>query len=536
MDKIILTGFKNDLSIQDILDIAEKNYEVALSVEAREKIISGRTKLETQLKDRPEIPIYGTNVLHGDLKDISVNADIIELYQRKYIKVHNCGTGNPLPTKVVRAMMVIRLNSFARGLSGMRIQTCDMLLDLLNKKVTPEVLEEGSVGASGDLVPLAMIGATMIGLDEAFAYYGETRMSANDALAKAGISKIVLGAKEAMGLTNGVNFIAALATFSLRDAKRILQTSSISAALSLEAIRGEKRAFSELINEDSNRHDGQIAVAKQIRKLIEGSKRCSKKSQEVKFNEKDKAKERVQDRYSFRCAPQVHGALYEAIEKLESTLTREINSATDNPLFDFEKTGEDGGILFSSGGNFHGQPLASPIDYLKIALTSVGLITDKRTFSLLDEHLNFGLPADLAKDTNMADGGYMIVQYAGAARAAENRVLSTPASVMSISTSANQEDFVSMGSIGAIHLRKIIYNCEILVAVELLCAARALQLSYDKLPTELQTLGKHTNTVYEKLKSLLGEYTEDNYLKTEMDKVIKLVQSGDLIADTKEVW
>jgi histidine ammonia-lyase len=374
-----------------------------------------------------------------------------------------------------------------------------------------------------------MIGAAMIGLDEAFAYFNGIRMSAKDALKKAGIPKIELGAKEAMGLTNGANFISALAVFSFRDAKQILNTASISTALSLEAIRGEKRAFSKLINEDSSRHDGQIAVAKQIRSLIEGSKRCSKQAQEVKFGLYDKAKERVQDRYSFRCAPQVHGALYEAIEKLESTLTREINSATDNPLFDFDNTGEDGGIMFASGGNFHGQALATPIDYLKIALTTVGLITDKRTFSLLDERLNFGLPADLAKNTNKADGGYMITQYAGAARAAENRVLATPASVMSVSTSANQEDYVSMGSIGAIHLLKIIYNCQILIAIELLCATRALQLSEYKLPKELQPLGKGTSKVYKLMKELLGEYTGDSYLKTEMDKVIELVKVGKLV-------
>jgi histidine ammonia-lyase len=525
------------LTIDDIINVAEKGYVVELAGESRKKIIAGRRKLEKQLRERPGIAVYGTNRLHGDLKNIEVQNNLINSYQVKYIKVHNCGTGAPVPVEIVRAMMVIRLNSFAKGLSGMKIDTCQLLLDMLNRKVTPWVLEEGSVGASGDLVPLAMIGAVMIELDEAQAYFGKELMPAKKALRKAGLKKIKLGAKEAMGLTNGSNFIAAFAVFAVRDAERVLRSASISAAMSLEAIRGEQKAFSELINEGSDRHEGQIVIAKQIRKLIEGSKRCSKKAQEHKFGGKIKGEERVQDRYSFRCAPQVHGALYEAIDTLKKTLSIEINSATDNPLFQFDRTGEDGGVLFASGGNFHGQALAAPIDYLKITLTSLGLITDKRAFSLLDKRLNFGLPADLANDTGKADGGLMVLQYAGAARAAENRVLSTPASVMSVSTAANQEDYVSMGSIGVIHLRKIIYNTQILVGIELLCALRGLQLTYNKLPKGLRELGRGTQKVYDELSrpSYFPPEKTDRYLRTEMMRSIELVRSGKLIELVKEL-
>ncbi|HMK27503.1 MAG TPA: aromatic amino acid ammonia-lyase [Chitinophagaceae bacterium] len=526
------------LTIDDIINVAEKGYAVELGEGSRKKIIAGRRKLEKQLRERPDIAVYGTNRLHGDLKNIAVQNSLINSYQVKYIKVHNCGTGDPVPVEIVRAMMVIRLNSFAKGLSGMKLDTCQLLVDMLNKKVTPWVLEEGSVGASGDLVPLAMIGAVMIELDEAQAYFvrkdsnGEKElMPAKKALRKAGLKKIKLGAKEAMGLTNGSNFISAFAVFAVRDTERILRSASISAALSLEAIRGEQKAFSELINEGSDRHEGQIVIAKQIRKLIEGSKRCSRKAQEHKFGGKIKGEERVQDRYSFRCAPQVHGALYEAIDKMKKTLSKEINSATDNPLFQFDRTGEDGGVLFASGGNFHGQALAAPIDYLKITLTSLGLITDKRAFSLLDQRLSFGLPADLANDTSKADGGLMVLQYAGAARAAENRVLSTPASVMSVSTAANQEDYVSMGSVGVIHLRKIIYNTQILVGIELLCALRGLQLTYNKLPKGLRELGKGTQKVYNELSkpSHFPPEKTDRYLRTEMMRSIELVKSGKLI-------
>lgn len=526
---IMLDG--STLTIDDILNVAEKGYAVELAAEARKKIIAGRRKLEKQLREHPEIRIYGANGLHGDLRNIQVQNRLINSYQVKYIKVHNCGTGAPVPVDVVRAMMVIRLNSFAKGMSGMKMDTCQLLLDMLNWNVTPWVLEEGSVGASGDLVPLAMIGAVMIELEEAQAYFGKVLMPAKKALRKAGLKKVRLGAKEAMGLTNGANFMAAFTVFAVRDAERILRSASISAAMSLEAIRGEQRAFSELINEASDRHEGQIEIAKQIRKLIAGSKRCSKKAQEHKMGGKIKGEERVQDRYSFRCAPQVHGALYEAIDKLKKTLSKEINSATDNPLFEFDKTGQDGGVFFASGGNFHGQALAAPIDYLKITLTSLGLITDKRTFSLLDNRLSFGLPSDLANDTSKADGGLMILQYAGAARAAENRVLSTPASVMSVSTAANQEDYVSMGSIGVIHLRKIIYNTQILVGIELLCALRGLQLTYNKLPKGLRELGKGTQKVYNELSrsSHFPPEKEDRYLRTEMMRSIELVRSGRLI-------
>ncbi len=567
MSKIILTG--SCLTLQNIIDVAENFFEVELSKNSTDSIAEGRKKLMKQITDEAtkHIPIYGTNRGCGDKKNEAVAVEHLPAYQVRYIKAHNCGTGNPLPVNIVRAIMLIRLNSFAKGLSGMQSETCKLMVDMLNKKVTPWILEEGSVGASGDLVPLAMMGATMIALPEAKAYFqtdeeakaysksvnkiNPKEMSAKEALDKAGLTVVTLGAKEAMGLTNGSNFIAGIACIAVRDVERILRTASISTALSLEAIRGEKKAFDPLINEQSDRHDGQLAIAKQIRNLIFNSSRMSKEAQESKgvkdengkdkFDDKNDNFERVQDRYSFRCVPQIHCATFEALEKMKSVLLKEINSATDNPLFDFSKEDDLNGLKilsFASGGNFHGQPLAAPIDYLKLSLTSLGLVTDKRTFSLLSSTLSYGLPSDLATDDNSGIGnsGYMIAQYAGAARAAENRILSTPASVMSVSTAANQEDYVSMGSIGALHLRKVIYNCQILVAIELLCATRALQLTYDLLPDNLKSLGNETSKVYENLKNLLGGYTEDNYIRTEIEMVLEVVKSGTLIELTKTVW
>ncbi len=558
-NKIILDG--KSLTIEDIIKVAEQGYQVAF-VDALEKDTKDkRAKLEAQLNKYPEIKIYGTNRLHGDLKDQDIDFAILEKYQEKYIKVHNCGTGAPIPEKVVRAIMVIRLNSFAKGLSGMRWETIQLMRDMLNKGVTPLVLEEGSVGASGDLVPLAMIGAVMIGLDEAQAYYDGKLVSATEALQKAGLKAIKLGAKEAMGLTNGSNFIAAFAVFALRDSENLIRHASIAGALSLEAIRGEKDAYSELIN-NNRPHKGQLAIAKEMRALLKGSKRTTPEAQVDPFTrrhkkdyseEKDKFDVRVQDRYSFRAIPQVHGVVVEAFDRLKEVVEIEINSATDNPLFKevgieemrvgikqeiYDRLVKDGVtklIKGFSGANFHGQPLASVIDYLKAAITSLGIISDKRSFSMLDERLSYGLPADLAYNTEEADGGLMITQYAGAARAAENRVLATPSSVMSLSTAANQEDYVSMGANGVLHLNKIIANTEKILAIELLCAHRAIQLTKDDLPEELRALGEGTTKVFnylsqnDKLKDT-EDRLQDHYLRTDMEEMLSILQSRVLTA------
>lgn len=515
------------LTIEDVINIAENGYKVAFPQEIKDRIIEMREKLDKQLVEHPEIKIYATNVLYGDLKDKEVPLDMIKSFQLKCVMSHNCGTGDPLPLPIVRAIMAIRLNSFGRNLSAMRWETCQLLIDMLNKGVTPWVLEEGSVGASGDLVPLAMISAVMVGLPEAKAYFNGELIPAEEALKKAGLQPTQLGAKEGVGIMNGSNFIASMAVFAVRDAQSLIKNASIAAALSLEAIRGEQDAYSQLIN-DNRPHPGQLAIAHQMRELLNGSCRSSKESQVVKFpgQSDESAKERIQDRYSYRSVPQVHGPVLEAVQKLREVVSIEINSATDNPLFFID---ENDFLRAKSGANFHGQPMANVIDYVKIALTGLALISDKRSFSMLDHRLSYGLPNDLAFDTGKADGGLMITQYAGAARAAECRVLSTPASVMSLSTAANQEDFVSMGSIGVLHLRKIIHNVAVVLGVELLCALRGIQLTKDWLPEHLQKLGKGTSKVFEKLEKELGTAGHDRYLRTEMEKTINLVKSGELV-------
>jgi len=530
---VLLNG--KTLTIEDIINVAEKKYTIGFAKGIETAIKKTRDGLDKQLTEKPHIKIYGTNVGCGDLKDTDITPAAFEDYQLRYVKAHNCGTGKALPEHIVRAIMVIRLNSFAKNLSAMRWETCERMIEMLNKEVTPEILEEGSVGASGDLIPLAMMAAVLIGLPEAWAYYKGERMLAPQAMKKAGIIPTKLGAKEAMGLTNGSNFIAAFGVFAVRDAERLINNASISAALSLEAIRGEQDAFSNLIN-DNRPHKGQKKIAKQIRNLIKGSKRATAEAQLVPFEKQleESIKVRVQDRYSFRAIPQVHGATSDAIRRLREDITTEINSATDNPLFSVSATNF---FKAFSGANFHGQPLATVIDYAKLSITGLSLITDKRTFSLLDKHLNFGLPGDLAINASKGDTGLMITQYAGASRAAENRVLSTPASVMSISTAANQEDFVSMGSIGAVHLAKVIRNTQFIIAIEILCALRGLQISYNFLPKNLQTLGAGTKRVFEFLnkKENFPPVSGDTYLRTEMDKMEEFVINGSLVKLVEEL-
>lgn len=681
----------SSLTIEKLIDISENNCPVAFRDETIQAIKNYREGLINHLKLRPDIAIYGVNTGCGDLlsswlmndereeylriweeegkdpESMELNRAFekyirsLESYQEKYIRSHNCGTGNPLPIKTSRAIIAIRLNSFAKCYSAISWGICKMMIEMLNRGVTPWVLEEGSVGASGDLIPLAMIGAVMIGLPEAKAYYKNELLPADEALKRAGLSPVRLGPKEAMGLTNGSNFISALCAFAVRDTENLLKSASISAALSLEAIRGEKDAFDARIA-DARSHEGQIVISRHIRAMLEGSKRTSREAQKIpfaypllieddilepekivdklifgetenlkfiksclnnqefkligeykvckehhrelvksikeplntliqnrffhtdeslkeirdilreknqSFNKKpedftgkeykilnrliiehifedcirkrdglserphfppqspETARPRIQDRYGFRAIPQVHGPLYEALKKFRETVEIEINSATDNPLL-FDEESEPGGFRALSAANFHGQPLAAVIDYLKSCITAVALVTDKRCFAMLDKHQSFGLPGDLGSDSSQSNTGLMIAQYAGAARAAECRVLSTPASVMSVSTSANQEDFVSMGSIGAVHLEKVIYNTQIIVAMETLCALRALQLTENMLPEELRVLGKGTREAYEYLSTVLPPAFEDHYLRLDMEKTIEVVKSGEM--------
>jgi len=507
----------NSLTVKDVYTASVNRLKVELTPEARTAVSRCREKLLKQIENNPYEKIYGVNVGVGNLKDTFIDPCEAATFQGKYIKSHSCGTGEPLPSPVVRAMMIIRLNSFAQGVSAMAPETVELLEAMLNNDVIPVVLTEGSVGASGDLVPLSMIAGVMIGLPEAHAWHNGELLRAPEALQAAGLAPVKLGFKEAMGLTNGTNFMSANSVFASVEAHNLLELANLAAAFSTEAIRGEKDAFSEFLA-SKRQHEGLVYVAKEIREHLEVSLRTTPAAQKVCFTGQSPASatERVQDRYSYRAVPPVHGAAWEALQKFDKVLEIEINSVTDNPLF------EDcsAGLKFHSGSNFHGQPLANVIDYLKLSLTSLSLISDKRSFSMLCKHLSFGLPSNLAVAPEKGDSGLMLAQYAGAARAGENRVLSNPASVMSLSTSAGQEDFVSMGSVGVLHLLKVLDNLKTVLSVELLCALRALQMTNNKpgfLVGELATLGKGTGALFEELNKLLPLPDGDTYVANEME-------------------
>lgn len=535
MQTLYLTG--KDLTPQQLLDASKGEFFIEIEKSIKEKIAAQRRILEEIVKNDSSRKIYGINVGVGSHKDTFVSVHEAETHQLKYLLSHNCGTGNPISEYASRAMMIIRLNSFAHAVSGVSLQLCETLEKCLNLNITPVILEEGSVGASGDLVPLAMLGCVLAGVEDAQCFYKGEMIPAKKAFEMAGINPHKFGFKEAMGLTNGTNFMSGLGTLQLIEAENLLNTASVSAALSLEAIRGEKDAFEEfLINKRP--HPGQLKIARQIRSLIAGSRRMSHAAQKVVFKDQQEstATERIQDRYSFRCVPPVHGSVSDALNHLRNTLTLEINSVTDNPLFE-EK--ENGDIKSYSGSLFHGQPLAGVIDYAKIALTTLSLISDKRSFSILNKTLSFGLPPNLAVNAQAGDSGLMLAQYAGAARAADSRVLSTPASIMSLTTSASQEDFVSMGSIGVLHLAKIIHNLTVILAVELLCGLRALQMTNNKegfLTGELAKLGKGTNIVFEYLNTLFPEPKGDLLVKNDIDKMCELIKSGEIINQVKYVF
>ncbi|NUM71577.1 MAG: aromatic amino acid lyase [Ignavibacteriaceae bacterium] len=527
MDSIVILDGRS-LSVQDILTVSKGKAKVDLSAEAKSKIASLREELEKMISDDPGLRIYGINVGAGNLKDTPISVKEAEKYQIKYLLSHNCGTGKEVPLGIVRAMMVIRLNSFAAGKSGIKPDTCELMTDMLNHGVTPVVREEGSVGASGDLVPLSMIAAVLAGLDEAEAYYGGVKYDAKTALKKAGLRPVALGFKEAMGLTNGTNLMSGYMCSAAVDSEKIYILSNIAAALSLEAIRGEKDAFSKELC-SMRPHEGIIKTAEMMRKLIKGSQRMSREAQQIAFKGQtpDTVQTRVQDRYSFRAVPPVHGSLYEAVQEFNRVLSVEVNSVTDNPLFLHDD--ETGELRAFSGSNFHGQPLASVIDHLKSNLTAAGLISDKRSFSMLNKYLSFGLPSSLAYDPSKGDTGLMIAQYAGAARAADCRVLSTPASVTSITTSAGQEDFVSMGSIGVLHLRKITENLKTIIAIEVLCAYRALEMTNNNeyLPENLTELGKGTGKIFSYLAGKLHQYKGDYYVASDIEHLTELLFSDE---------
>lgn len=441
----------NNLTLDEVVRVARGRETVEISPVGRQQLAASRAIVDKLLDSAK--PVYGISTGFGNLSQIWISPEEREALQRNLILSHAAGVGDYLPEDVVRAAMLMRANSLVKGYSGIRPATVEMLLELLNRGVYPAVPSKGSVGASGDLSPLSHIALVLMG--EGKAFVAGKLVTGAAALAAVGLLPVAFAAKEGLALINGTQIMTAVGALVVHDAALLMKAADIAAAMSLEALRGTRTAYDERISR-IRPHPGQLATSGNLLKLttdsriMESHENCGK----------------VQDAYSLRCVPQVHGASKDAVRRAQETIEIEMNSATDNPLI-FPDTGE-----VISGGNFHGQPVALVMDYLKTALAEIGSISERRVNRMLDAHLS-DLPPFLTAYPGV-DSGLMITQYTAAALVSENKVLAHPACVDSIPTSANQEDHVSMGTIAARQSREILENVRHVIAIEMLVAAQGL--------------------------------------------------------------
>ncbi|HJQ27650.1 MAG TPA: histidine ammonia-lyase [Blastocatellia bacterium] len=507
------------LSLEQVIAVARDFRQVALSPEAKVRMRRSRRLVEQWVRKRRVI--YGITTGFGSLQNERIPPEAVEQLQENILLSHSAGVGDGLPEATVRAMMLLRANALAKGYSGIRVEVVERLLDLLNRRVHPVVPAKGSVGSSGDLAPLSHMALVLIGRGEAM--HEGVRLSGAEALGKAGIPIVQLKAKEGLALTNGTQFMTAIGALTLWDAERLAKLADIAGAMSLEAVRGFSAAFRPELQK-LRPFAGQIACAENVSKMIAGSRliqrdHLSKRTAPRRADE-DAPKPKVQDAYSLRCMPQVHGASREAMRFVRQTLEIEINSATDNPLImpDLSKS--------FSAGNFHGQPVALAMDFLALALAELGNIAERRIARLMNKHENFGLPAYLT-DAAGLNSGMMLAQYTAAALVSENKVLIHPASGDSIPTSSNQEDHNSMGSIAARQARQVLENVESVVAIELLCAAQALGFH----ARERKKPGVGTSAAYQTMRCHIPQRAsdQDGEIHVLIHEAERLVRDGTLL-------
>lgn len=468
---------------------------------------------------------YGITTGFGKFCNVVISKEDNTTLQKNLIMSHACGQGSPLPRETVRAMMVLRANALAVGNSGIRPTTVRHLIDMINADIVPVVPEKGSLGASGDLAPLAHIALVLIGLGEAF-YKGE-RMPGLKALALAGLHPVTLEAKEGLALINGTQAMTAIGALAVHDAFALYKSAMLASALTLQALHGIIDAFDPRIHE-LRRQRGQISCAAEMRRLVEDSRMTTRQGEQ-----------RVQDAYALRCIPQVHGASLDAILYVQGVVENELNAVTDNPLIfphpeamlGHRSSGgltEDPGDIIS-GGNFHGQPIALAMDFLGIACAELANISERRIERLVNPALSEGLPAFLTTSGGL-NSGFMIVQYAAAALVSENKVLAHPASVDSIPSSANQEDHVSMGTIAARKAASILENAQRVVAMELASACQALDLRAIQMgiPAIESRLSAKTAAAYKVVRSVVERLDIDRVMYPDLDALFTLVAGGSI--------
>ena len=480
-----------NLSIMDLYKIAVEHQQTEISKTALKKVENSAQIVQDILRNDKRV--YGVTTGFGYLQDVKISIDETKKLQEQLIVSHSAGVGSCLPQEVVRGMMALQVNKFARGHSGIRTEVINYLINMLNNNITPEVPSKGSLGASGDLAPLAHLSLVLIG--KGFARKGNQRMTGEEALTTINLKPIKLIAKEGLALLNGTQAMTSIAALSIVESQYLMRVANIVTSLSMEVHQGNIDSLNPLIHE-ARPHKGQIKTANSILKMLEGSQRVQQLSAH-------------QDPYTLRCVPAVHGAIVDTIEYARKVIEVEMNSSTDNPLLFSEDE------IFS-GGNFHGEPIAFILDFLAIALTDLGNISERRIERLLNPSLS-RLPAFLTKNGGL-NSGFMIAQYTAAALTSENKLLASPASVDTISVSANQEDHVSMGMNAANKLNQLLLNLIQILSIELLCVIQAIDLA--EIKTQISASNRE---IYEIVRKHIPKLEEDRELSVDIEKAISLI-------------
>jgi histidine ammonia-lyase len=496
----------NDLTLEAVREVALERRPVLLDSAARAAVSRARAVVDALVASNTVSYAITTGV--GKLSDVRIAGEQIREMQVNLVRSHAVGVGEALAATDVRAMMLLRANSLSKGFSGVRAEIIDALCEMLNRGVTPFVPSQGSVGASGDLAPLAHLALALIGEGECLDDKG-ARIPAAEALRRAQIKPVVLEAKEAVSLINGTQGMLAVGILAFLAAEILVDTADVIGALTLDALRGTDAAFDERIHQ-ARPHRGQLKTAENLRRMLEGSQ----------IRESHRGCSRVQDAYSLRCMPQVHGAVRDTLARCREVMEIEVNSAVDNPLvFVKNPTQADGEGDVISGGNFHGEPVAFALDFLGIALSALAGISERRLERLVNPALNEGLPPFLAAGAGL-NSGFMMPQVTAAALVSENKILAHPASVDSITTSGNKEDFVSMGMTASLKLKRIIDNTRNAMAIEAMAAAQALDFV-----APLKT-GKRGLAAHAAIRSVCATMDKDRVMYQDFARIAELIASG----------
>ena len=502
MSALHITG--NDLTLEAVREVAVERRAVLLAADARESVNHARAVVDDIVASNKVAYAITTGV--GKLSDVRIAGDQIRELQLNLVRSHAVGVGTPLSMPETRAMMLLRANSLSKGHSGVRALVIDTLCEMLNRGVAPVIPSQGSVGASGDLAPLAHLALALIGEGECFDDKG-VRVPSADVLKRAQIKPLVLESKEAISLINGTQAMLAVGTLALLDADTLVDSADVLGGLCCDALKGTDTAFDERIHQ-ARPHSGQLRSAANLRRMLEGS--------QIRESHRDCG--RVQDAYSLRCIPQVHGAVRDTLEHCREVLETEVNSAVDNPLvFVTDANSTEGDVI--SGGNFHGEPLAFALDFLAIALSALAGISERRVERLVNPALSEGLPPFLAPGAGL-NSGFMLPQVTAAALVSENKVLAHPASVDSITTSGNKEDYVSMGMTAAIKLKRVVENTRNVLAIEAMAVAQAIDFL-----APLKT-SKRGQAAHAAIRSVCPTMERDRVMYPDLERIANLIASG----------